>query len=144
NGEYEMPSNIEKLLAVADPDLEHFGVKGMKWGKRKAAGYMDKVNKHEAKTKARRSMTYMEKVRAHESKTKADWAKVRDIKAREKAQGKAVAKKYMNSVNKHESKTKARRERKITLTKKRRAKAKAAISKNYNKTVKKVNDPKLK
>ena len=63
-----------ELYRLSDEEIQHFGVKGMKWGKRKSrSSYMKKVDKHEAKTKANRQ-------------------KVADHKAREKEQGKAVAK----------------------------------------------------
>ena len=74
--------------------LEHYGVKGMKWGVRRAGkAYMSATRKHEAKTKARRE-------------------KVKNIKAAEKAHAKEVwskaGKSYMNAARKHEAKTQAR------------------------------------
>ena len=63
-----------ELYRLSDEEIQHVGVKGMKWGKRKSrSAYMTAVDKHEAKTKANRQ-------------------KVADHKAREKEQGKAVAK----------------------------------------------------
>ena len=78
-----------EIYRLSDEEIQHVGVKGMKWGKRKSrSAYMKKVDKHEAKTKANRQ-------------------KVADHKAREKEQGKAVAKavgkKYMGAVAKHEA-----------------------------------------
>ena len=72
-----------ELYRLSDEEIQHVGVKGMKWGKRKSrSAYMKKVDKHEAKTKANRQ-------------------KVADHKAREKEQGKAfakaVGKKYMGA-----------------------------------------------
>ena len=86
-----------ELYRLSDEEIQHVGVKGMKWGKRKSrSAYMTAVDKHEAKTKANRQ-------------------KVADHKAREKAQGKAVAKavgkKYMGAVAKHEAKSKANNEK---------------------------------
>ena len=86
-----------ELYRLSDEEIQHVGVKGMKWGKRKSrSAYMKKVDKHEAKTKANRQ-------------------KVADHKAREKEQGKAVAKavgkKYMGAVAKHEAKSKANNEK---------------------------------
>ena len=82
-----------EIYRLSDEEIQHVGVKGMKWGKRKSrSAYMTAVDKHEAKTKANRQ-------------------KVADHKAREKEQGKAVAKavgkKYMGAVAKHEAKSKA-------------------------------------
>ena len=79
-----------EIYRLSDEEIQHVGVKGMKWGKRKSrSAYMTAVDKHEAKTKANRQ-------------------KVADHKAREKAQGKAVAKaigtKYMDAVNAHKKK----------------------------------------
>ena len=86
-----------EIYRLSDEEIQHFGVKGMKWGKRKSrSAYMTAVDKHEAKTKANRQ-------------------KVADHKAREKEQGKAVAKavgkKYMGAVAKHEAKSKANNEK---------------------------------
>ena len=86
-----------ELYRLSDEEIQHVGVKGMKWGKRKSrSAYMTAVDKHEAKTKANRQ-------------------KVADHKAREKEQGKAVAKavgkKYMGAVAKHEAKSKANNEK---------------------------------
>ena len=84
-----------EIYRLSDEEIQHYGVKGMKWGKRKSrSAYMTAVDKHEAKTKANRQ-------------------KVADHKAREKAQGKAVAKavgkKYMDASRAHEEKTTTRR-----------------------------------
>ena len=86
-----------EIYRLSDEEIQHVGVKGMKWGKRKSrSAYMTAVDKHEAKTKANRQ-------------------KVADHKAREKEQGKAVAKavgkKYMGAVAKHEAKSKANNEK---------------------------------
>ena len=82
-----------ELYRLSDEEIQHVGVKGMKWGKRKSrSAYMTAVDKHEAKTKANRQ-------------------KVADHKAREKEQGKAVAKavgkKYMGAVANAKSKEKS-------------------------------------
>ena len=78
---------LEELL---DIQLQHVGVKGMKWGKRKSrSAYMTAVDKHEAKTKANRQ-------------------KVADHKAREKAQGKAVAKAVKGAARKQLAKVRAK------------------------------------
>ena len=86
-----------EIYRLSDEEIQHVGVKGMKWGKRKSrSAYMTAVDKHEAKTKANRQ-------------------KVADHKAREKEQGKAVAKavgkKYMGAVAKHEANSQARKDK---------------------------------
>ena len=96
-----------ELYRLSDEEIQHVGVKGMKWGKRKSrSAYMKKVDKHEAKTKANRQ-------------------KVADHKAREKAEGKAAVKKYMDSVGKHEAKTASKREAKAVKGAARKQLAKA-------------------
>ena len=100
-----------ELYRLSDEEIQHVGVKGMKWGKRKSrSAYMTAVDKHEAKTKANRQ-------------------KVADHKAREKEQGKAVAKavgkKYMGAVAKHEAKTASKREAKAVKGAARKQLAKA-------------------
>ena len=92
-----------EIYRLSDEEIQHFGVKGMKWGKRKSRS------------------SYMRKVDAHEAKTKANRQKVADHKAREKEQGKAVAKaigtKYMDASRSHEAKTSARRDVKKAASK---------------------------
>ena len=79
-----------ELYRLSDEEIQHVGVKGMKWGKRKSrSAYMTAVDKHEAKTKANR-----QKVAAH--------------KAREKAQGKAVAKAVKGAARKQLAKARAK------------------------------------
>ena len=79
-----------ELYRLSDEEIQHVGVKGMKWGKRKSrSAYMTAVDKHEAKTKANRQ-------------------KVADHKAREKEQGKAVAKAVKGAVRKQLAKARAK------------------------------------
>ena len=79
-----------EIYRLSDEEIQHVGVKGMKWGKRKSrSAYMTAVDKHEAKTKANRQ-------------------KVADHKAREKAQGKAVAKAVKGAVRKQLAKARAK------------------------------------
>ena len=110
-----------EIYRLSDEEIQHVGVKGMKWGKRKSrSAYMTAVDKHEAKTKANRQ-------------------KVADHKAREKAQGKAVAKaigtKYMDSSRSHEAKTTAKRDAKKAASKAKYEQEKADFA-NAKKTVK--------
>ena len=43
-----------EIYRLSDEEIEHFGVKGMKWGKRKSrSAYMQKVDAHENKTKSK-------------------------------------------------------------------------------------------
>lgn len=104
-----------EIYRLSDEEIQHFGVKGMKWGKRKSrSSYMTAVDKHEAKTKANRQ-------------------KVADHKAREKEQGKAVAKavgtKYMDASRSHEAKTSARRDAKKAASKAKYEQEKADFAK---------------
>ena len=79
-----------EIYRLSDEEIQHVGVKGMKWGKRKSrSAYMKKVDKHEAKTKANRQ-------------------KVADHKAREKEQGKAVAKAVKGAARKQLAKVRAK------------------------------------
>lgn len=110
-----------ELYRLSDEEIQHVGVKGMKWGKRKSrSAYMTAVDKHEAKTKANRQ-------------------KVADHKAREKEQGKAVAKavgkKYMDASRSHEAKTTAKRDAKKAASKAKYEQEKADFA-NAKKAVK--------
>ena len=110
-----------EIYRLSDEEIQHVGVKGMKWGKRKSrSAYMTAVDKHEAKTKANRQ-------------------KVADHKSREKAQGKAVAKaigtKYMDASRSHEAKTTAKRDAKKAASKAKYEQEKADFA-NAKKTVK--------
>lgn len=84
--------DFKKILDMPISELEHSGVKGMRWGKRKAQ-YMSSVGKHETKTKERRA--------------KND-AKIQTKKDNEKALSKDIGKKYMTAANKHEAKTQSK------------------------------------
>jgi len=102
-----------EIYRLSDEEIRHFGVKGMKWGKRKSrSAYMQKVDAHENKTKAVASAkstsgsakrkAYMDAVRANDNKGKA----IRDAKAKEKTDKKSATS-YMDKVRAHENKTKA-------------------------------------
>ena len=102
-----------EIYRLSDEEIQHVGVKGMKWGKRKSrSAYMKKVDAHEAKTKSvaaakstsgsAKRKAYMDAVRANDNKGKA----IRDAKAQEKTDKKS-ANSYMGKVRAHENKTKA-------------------------------------
>ena len=118
-----------ELYRLSDEEIQHVGVKGMKWGKRKSrSAYMTAVDKHEAKTKANRQ-------------------KVADHKAREKEQGKAVAKavgkKYMGAVAKHEAKSKANNEKLAAHKAREKEAGKKAFKKGKEKAISALNNPKV-
>ena len=102
-----------ELYRLSDEEIQHVGVKGMKWGKRRTrSSYMRKVDAHEAKTKSvaaakstsgsAKRKAYMDAVRANDNKGKA----IRDAKAKEKNDKKSATS-YMDKVRAHENKTKA-------------------------------------
>ena len=102
-----------EIYRLSDEEIQHVGVKGMKWGKRKSrSAYMKKVDAHEAKTKSvaaakstsgsAKRKAYMDAVRANDNKGKA----IRDAKAKEKTDKKSATS-YMDKVRAHENKTKA-------------------------------------
>ena len=118
-----------EIYRLSDEEIQHVGVKGMKWGKRKSrSAYMTAVDKHEAKTKANRQ-------------------KVADHKAREKAQGKAVAKaigtKYMGAVAKHEAKSKANNEKLAAHKAREKEQGKKAFKNGKAKAISALNNPKV-
>ena len=86
-----------EIYRLSDEEIQHVGVKGMKWGKRKSrSAYMKKVDAHENKTKSvaaaksasgsAKRKAYMDAVRANDNKGKA----IRDAKAKEKSDKKAI------------------------------------------------------
>ena len=118
-----------EIYRLSDEEIQHVGVKGMKWGRRKSrSAYMTAVDKHEAKTKA-------------------DRQKVADHKAREKAQGKAVAKavgkKYMGAVAKHEAKSKANNEKLAAHKAREKEAGKKAFKNGKAKAISALNNPKV-
>ena len=80
HGRSEIMEGYE-IYRLSDEELQHFGVKGMKWGKRKSRS------------------SYMKKVDAHENKTKS-------VAAAKSASGSAKRKAYMDAVDAHEQKGK--------------------------------------
>ena len=69
-----------EIYRLSDEEIQHVGVKGMKWGKRKSRS------------------AYMQKVDAHENKTKS-------VAATKSTAGSAKRKAYMDAVNAHEKKS---------------------------------------
>ena len=96
-----------ELYRLSDEEIQHVGVKGMKWGKRKSRS------------------TYMVKVDAHEEKTKA-------VATAKSTSGKAKRKAYMDAVDAHEQKGKDIRDAKTTEKMK---KAKANVDKYKNRLI---------
>ena len=107
-----------EIYRLSDEEIQHFGVKGMKWGKCKSrSSYMRKVDAHENKTKSvaaakatsgkAKRKAYMDAVDAHETKGQ----KIRDAKSQEKTDKKS-AKSYMDKVRAHEVKTQSVRDAK--------------------------------
>ena len=80
---YGRRENMEgyEIYRLSDEEIQHDGVKGRKWGKRKSRS------------------AYMKKVDAHENKTKSVAAA-----AAKSESGKAKRKVYMDAVNAHEKK----------------------------------------
>lgn len=99
-----------EIYRLSDDEIRHFGVKGMKWGKRRTrSSYMRSVDAHEEKTRAvadakarersGKKAAYKDAVNAHQTKTNA----VAEAKS---TASKAKRKAYMDAVNAHETQTK--------------------------------------
>ena len=87
-----------EIYRLSDEEIQHYGVKGMKWGKRRTrSSYMRKVDAHEAKTKSvaaakatsgkAKRKAYMDAVNAHEKKGKD----IQDAKFNEKRLKKQIS-----------------------------------------------------
>ena len=125
-----------EIYRLSDEEIQHVGVKGMKWGKRKSrSAYMKKVDAHENKTKSvsaaksasgsAKRKAYMDAVRANDNKGKA----IRDAKAKEKTDKKSATS-YMDKVRAHENKTKAVAAAKSESGKAKNRKTKVKLSKD--------------
>lgn len=111
-----------EIYRLSDEEIQHYGVKGMKWGKRKSrSSYMKKVDAHEAKTSARRD--------AKKAASKAKYEQEKEDFARGKA---AVKKAGKNYIDKNKAKEVERLEK--------RAETKAKFKKDVTTTVKKMRD----
>ena len=93
-----------ELYRLSDEEIQHIGVKGMKWGKRKSrSAYMTAVDKHEAKTSARRDV----KKAASKAKYEQEIAEFDRGKAKVKEVGKA----YMKKLEAHQTNSQARKDK---------------------------------
>ena len=93
-----------ELYRLSDEEIQHVGVKGMKWGKRKSrSAYMQKVDAHESKTSARRD--------AKKAASKAKYEQEKAEFDRGKAKVKEVGKAYMKKVETHQTNSQARKDK---------------------------------
>ena len=68
-----------EIYRLSDEEIQHVGVKGMKWGKRKSrSAYMKKVDAHENKTSARRDAKKAASKAKYEQE-KADFANAKKV-----------------------------------------------------------------
>lgn len=107
-----------ELYRLSDEEIQHFGVKGMKWGKRKSrSSYMTAVDKHEAKRDAKKAAS-----KAKYEQEKADFAKAK----------KAVKQAGKNYIERNKAKEVARLEKRVET--------KAKFKNDVKTTVKKMRD----
>ena len=111
-----------EIYRLSDEEIQHVGVKGMKWGKRKSrSAYMKKVDAHEAKTSARR-----------DAKKAASKAKYEQEKADFANGKKAVKQAGKNYIERNKAKEVARLEKRVET--------KAKFKNDVKTTVKKMRD----
>ena len=111
-----------EIYRLSEDEIQHFGVKGMKWGKRKSrSSYMKKVDAHEAKTSARR-----------DAKKAASKAKYEQEKADFANGKKAVKQAGKNYIERNKAKEVARLEKRVET--------KAKFKNDVKTTVKKMRD----
>ena len=111
-----------EIYRLSEEEIQHVGVKGMKWGKRKSrSAYMTAVDKHEAKTSARR-----------DAKKAASKAKYEQEKAEFVTAKNAVKQAGKNYIEKNKAKESARLEK--------RSEDKAKFKNDVKTTVKKMRD----
>ena len=121
---YGRSENMEgyEIYRLSDEEIQHVGVKGMKWGKRKSrSAYMKKVDAHEAKTSARR-----------DAKKAASKAKYEQEKADFANGKKAVKQAGKNYIERNKAKEVARLEKRVET--------KAKFKNDVKTTVKKMRD----
>ena len=91
-----------ELYRLSDEEIQHSGVKGMKWGKRKSrSAYMKKVDAHEAKTSARRDAKKAASKAKYEQE-KAEFKQVKDkiaVKKLNKARAKDLSEKLSKGLD---------------------------------------------
>ena len=108
-----------EIYRLSDEEIQHFGVKGMKWGKRKSrSSYMQKVDAHEAKTSARR-----------DAKKAASKAKYEQEKAEFVTAKNAVKQAGKNYIERNKAKESARLEKRVETKAKFKADTKTTINK---------------
>ena len=108
-----------EIYRLSEDEIQHFGVKGMKWGKRKSrSSYMKKVDAHEAKTSARR-----------DAKKAASKAKYEQEKADFANGKKAVKQAGKNYIERNKAKEVARLEKRVETKAKFKADTKTTINK---------------
>ena len=108
-----------ELYRLSDEEIQHFGVKGMKWGKRKSrSAYMTAVDKHEAKTSARRDAKKAASKAKYEQE-KADFANAK----------KTVKQAGKNYIERNKAKEVARLEKRVETKAKFKADTKTTINK---------------
>ena len=111
-----------EIYRLSDEEIQHVGVKGMKWGKRKSrSSYMTAVDKHEAKTTAKR-----------DAKKAASKAKYEQEKADFANGKKAVKQAGKNYIERNKAKEVARLEKRVET--------KAKFKNDVKTTVKKMRD----
>ena len=104
-----------EIYRLSDEEILHFGVKGMKWGKRKSrSAYMTAVDKHEAKRDAKKAAS-----KAKYEQEKADFANGK----------KAVKQAGKNYIERNKAKEVARLEKRVETKAKFKADTKTTISK---------------
>ena len=108
-----------EIYRLSDEEIQHFGVKGMKWGKRKSrSSYMKKVDAHEGKTSARRDAKKAASKAKYEQE-KADFANAK----------KAVKQAGKNYIERNKAKEVARLEKRVETKAKFKANTKTTINK---------------
>ena len=108
-----------EIYRLSDEEIQHIGVKGMKWGKRKSrSAYMKKVDAHEAKTSARRDAKKAASKAKYEQE-KADFANAK----------KAVKQAGKNYIERNKAKEVARLEKRVETKAKFKADTKTTINK---------------
>ena len=108
-----------EIYRLSDEEIQHSGVKGMKWGKRKSrSSYMKKVDAHEAKTSARRDAKKAASKAKYEQE-KADFANAK----------KAVKQAGKNYIERNKAKEVARLEKRVETKAKFKADTKTTINK---------------